>query len=297
MNTRVFFGMLFMAFLTIVGLIACNDNNNDEGPEITNYQEYELTVASKQVLGVVFTSGKDYFTKVYAIKKTVSETWEPLASIQGFNYEEGHEYRIKISETSYLDYRKGDPSWTEYKLLEVISKEKHDSEGLPDNLLPNNYGCLNAELRYVIEADEKDEVEKHLMNSNYPSFRCKQFVFNKEFTEFAMLNEDYKYLVLVYGKLKRETNDNENFPDSYKLIPLEGQVTATEQWTFLIDLTINKIAQTMDAFIVNLPGGTGNSGGMLSQIWLYQDLTQYAQEAFPDAGVKAVVIAQIVDFK
>ncbi len=281
-----------IVFLAVAGLIACNDNNNDEGSEISNYQEYELTVASKQVLGVVFSSGKDYFTKVYAVKNSERD-WEPLASIQGFNYEEGYEYRIKISETSYLDYRKGDPSWTEYKLLEVISKEKHDSEGLPDNLLPSNYGCLNAELRYVIEADEKDEVEIHLMNSNYPSFRCKQVVFNKEFTEFAMLNEDYEYLVLAAGTLKRETNDNKNFPDSYKLIPLEGQVTATEQWTFLIDHTIYK----MDAFIITLPGSTGNSGGMLSRIWLYQDLTQYAQKAFPDAGVKAVVIAQIVGFK
>lgn len=50
----------------------------------------------------------------------------------------------------------------------------------------------------------------------------------------------------------------------------------------------------MDAFIVNLPGSTGNSGGMCSQIWLYQDMTQYAQEAFPEAGVKTVVVSYTV---
>lgn len=100
--------------------------------------------------------------------------------------------------------------------------------------------------------------------------------------------------MLADGKLKRETNDNENFPDSYKLIPLEGQVVATEQWSFIIDLITHKASLTMDAFIVNLPGSTGNSGGMCSQIWLYQDMTQYAQEAFPEAGVKTVVVSYTV---
>lgn len=152
---------------------------------------------------------------------------------------------------------------------------------------------MNAEFRYVIEADEKDEVEKRLMNNSL-LFMCKQFVFNKEFTEFAMLNEDSEYLVLADGKLIRETNDNENFPDSYKLIPLEGQVAATEQWTFICDFITHKAAQTMDAFIVNISGITDNSGDKRSQIWLYQDMTQYAQEAFPEAGVKTVVVSYTV---
>lgn len=247
----------------------------------------------KKVLGMIFSEGNNYFRKVYAVKKNNAQDWISFSSIQDFNYEEGYEYHIKISETTYLDYREGDISRTEYKLLDVISKEKHDSEGLPENFLSSDYNSLNAEFRYVIEADEKDEVEKRLMN-NSPLFMCKQFVFNKEFTEFAMLNENYEYLVLADGKLKRETNDNENFPDSYKLIPLEGQVVATEQWSFIIDLITHKASLTMDAFIVNLPGSTGNSGGMCSQIWLYQDMTQYAQEAFPEAGVKTVVVSYTV---
>ena len=226
-------------------------------------------------------------------QKNNAQDWESFSFIQDFNYEEGYEYHIKISKTTYLDYRKGDPSWTEYKLLEVISKEKHDSEGLPDNFLSSDYNCLNVEFRYVVEADEKDEVEKRLMN-NSSLFMCKQFVFNKEFTEFAMLNEDSEYLVLADGKLKRETNDNENFPDSYKLIPLEGQVAATEQWTFICDFITHKAALTMDAFIVDLPESIGNSGDMRSQIWLYRDMTQYAQEAYPEAGVKTAVVSYTV---
>ena len=291
MKTKNLFGILIL-FLFTFAFISC-DKEDEEGTKVTNYQEYELTVASKKVLGMIFSEGNNYFRKVYAVKKNNAQDWISFSSIQDFNYEEGYEYHIKISETMYLDYREGDLSRTEYKLLDVISKEKHDSEGLPDNFLSSDYNSLNAEFRYVIEADEKDEVEKRLMN-NSPLFMCKQFVFNKEFTEFAMLNEDNKYLVLADGKLKIETNDNDNFPDSYKLIPLEGEVAATEQWTFLIDLITHKAGLTMDAFIVNLPGSTGDSGDMRSQIRLYHDMTQYAQEAFPEAGVKAVVVSYTV---
>lgn len=291
MRTKHLFGIL-MLFLFTFTFISC-DKEDEEGCKVTNYQEYELTVASKKILGMIFSEGKNYFRKVYAVKKNNAQDWESFSSIQDFNYEEGYEYHIKISETTYLDYRKGDPSWTEYKLLELISKEKHDSEGLSDNFLSSDYNCLNAEFRYVIEADEKDEVEKRLMNNSL-LFMCKQFVFNKEFTEFAMLNEDSEYLVLADGRLIRETNDNENFPDSYKLIPLEGQVAATEQWTFICDFITHKAAQTMDAFIVNISGSTDNSGDKRSQIWLYQDMTQYAQEAFPKAGVKTVVVPYTV---
>lgn len=291
MRTKNLFGIL-MLFLFTFTFISC-DKEDEEGVKVTDYQEYELTVASKKILGMIFSEGKNYFRKVYAVKKNNAQDWESFSFIQDFNYEEGYEYHIKISKTTYLDYRKGDPSWTEYKLLEVISKEKYDSEGLPDNFLSSDYNCLNVEFRYVIEADEKDEVEKRLKN-NSPLFMCKQFVFNKEFTEFAMLNEDSEYLVLADGKLIRETNDNENFPDSYKLIPLEGQVAATEQWTFICDFITYKAALTMDAFIVDLSESTDNSGDMRSQIWLYQDMTQYAQEAFPEAGVKTVVVSYTV---
>lgn len=294
MNTKDCLRILLVAFFIVAGLTACSDDNNDESAQITNYQEYELTVASKQVLGMVFSSGESYFTKVYAVKKNSAQNWESLASIQGFNYEEGYEYHIKISETSYLDYRKGDPSWTEHKLLEVISKKEEESKEIPTNLLPDDYGCIDVELRYIIEADNKDEVEKRLMLMNNGLFSCKQYVFNEGFTKFAMLNEDTEHLVLSAGTLNRETVDDKKFPDSYKLLPLEGQVAATEQWTFLIGYTSDRASLTMDAFTINLPESTGNRGGTRSQIWLYKDMTQYAQTAFPDADVKTVLIVQII---
>ena len=59
-----------------------------------------------------------------------------LPSISGFEYESGYEYILRISRTDYLDYSMGEPAWTEYALIEEISKEAKASENVPDNFIP-----------------------------------------------------------------------------------------------------------------------------------------------------------------
>ena len=78
-------------------------------------------------------------TEVYAVKKDHSDTWIQQSWIDGFEYENGYEYKIKVRETSYLDYNRSEPAWTEYKMTELISKEKKASEGIPDNFIPKWY--------------------------------------------------------------------------------------------------------------------------------------------------------------
>ena len=95
-----------------------------------------MTVASQKLQGIVGV-GVNVLSDVYAVKKDMSQEWEQFTGIQDFNYESGYEYVIKISETNYLDYRRGTPAWSEYKLLEIISKEKKDSQGLPEDFIPD----------------------------------------------------------------------------------------------------------------------------------------------------------------
>lgn len=83
------------------------------------------------------SDGHNYLTDVYAVKKELSDEWIPFGNIEGFDFEEKYECKIKISETSYLDYGMGEPAWTEYERLEVISKEKKDSEEMPLHFIPN----------------------------------------------------------------------------------------------------------------------------------------------------------------
>lgn len=124
--------------LLIVAIFAsCNKETQDEA-KIVGYKEYTMTVASEKLQGVIGV-GIYVLGDVYAVKKETSTKWEPFVCIHGFEYENSYEYVIKISETNYLDYRRGDPAWSEYKLIEVISKEKKDSEGLPIHFIPDWY--------------------------------------------------------------------------------------------------------------------------------------------------------------
>lgn len=125
-----------------------------------------LTVVSIKLPGVI-TSGA-ISPSVYVVKKEQSTEWETLlGNIGKFEYEKGYEYQVRISETSYLDYNMGDPAWAEYDLLEVISKVHKTSENLPPHFIPNWYSeecCpyIDPEFDYVIQADEKEDIEKDL---------------------------------------------------------------------------------------------------------------------------------------
>lgn len=272
-------------------IAACSDNNDDE-PKITAYQEYEITVASKQLLGVAFSSGRDQICKVYAVKKDGDTEWKSLPSIKDFEYEKGYEYRLKISKTSYLDNRMGDPAWTEFKLLEIKSKKQTDTKGLPSSLLPERYSCLDVDVHYFIEADKEKEVEDYLFNIK-PSFVCDYYVFDLTRNIYAMIKDDTEQLLVSSGSFARKRNEDNKFPESYKLIPIQGQVEMSELWAFTTGGgALERVTVLKDAFYVKLPGATGN-GPSPSQLWLYQDLTEYLQKNLPNAGVKTVVVAQI----
>lgn len=72
MRTKNLFGIL-MLFLFTFTFISC-DKEDEEDAKVTDYQEYELTVASKKILGMIFSEGKNYFRKVYAVKKIMLKT-------------------------------------------------------------------------------------------------------------------------------------------------------------------------------------------------------------------------------
>ena len=139
MKCKDLLSMLLMILLTVLGIPSCVSDMDEEGQKTTGYKEYELTVASVKLPGVLTSSGYNFMSEVFAVKRDESSSWEAMGVIGGFEYVEGYEYRIRISETSYLDDRRGDPAWTEYKLMEVVYREKKDSEGLPLNFIPAWY--------------------------------------------------------------------------------------------------------------------------------------------------------------
>lgn len=135
------FPSLILALVCTTCLYSCLSDIDDEGEgrKILSSKDYVITVASKKIEGVISSCGSNYKTEVLPIRKEGSDTWEAWSGITGFNYEEDYEYQLKINETNYLDYRMGDPAWTEHRLIEVLLKEKKETEGLPENLIPDWY--------------------------------------------------------------------------------------------------------------------------------------------------------------
>lgn len=60
--------------------------------------------------------------------------WFTILGIDGFEFEAGYEYRVRVQATH--DNRLADyPDYYQYKCLNVLSKEKKQTEGLPEQHL------------------------------------------------------------------------------------------------------------------------------------------------------------------
>ena len=99
MKTKTLVGIL-MLFLFTYTFISC-DKEDEAGRKITDYKEYVLTVASEMKPGVMWSEGNNFLKEVYVVKKENAEDWEAMGYIDGFEFERGYEYKIKISETSF----------------------------------------------------------------------------------------------------------------------------------------------------------------------------------------------------
>lgn len=208
MKCKVLFRMLAVVLLTVLCMPSCLSDMEQEGKKTIGHKEYELIVASVKLPGVLTSSGSNTLAEVFAVKRDESSEWEAMGPIGGFEYEDGYEYRIRISETSYLDKRMGDPAWTEYRLMEVVSKESRDSEGLPLNFIPAWYFehsvYIDPDFVYEMEADKTDEIENDLKSDKAYRFGdCRYYLCSGCSGErWFKLNSDMKTMeqgVIVWG--------------------------------------------------------------------------------------------------
>ena len=283
MKTKSLLRMLSM-LICILSFASCQKSNaEEEFPQVTGYEEYSLTVASKKLFGTIFIAPDYDLMETYAVKKVDSDQWKPLNNIKGFDYETGYEYTLRISETHYLDYRISEPAWTEYKLLEVLSKEKKNSEGLPEHFISETYnGKYDIHTSYAIEAEQKELIDNDL-NANLSMIQNSACSFNASCTLWILM--DTENHILKQGTIEKRSKDSVKFPDSYRLLPPEGQVADYMEWTFLSD----ENTQTFDTFIIQ--------DGLYYQFVFYEDLTEYYQNKYPEAGVRTVVTAHTLSLR
>lgn len=293
MKTKNLFGIL-MLFLFTFAFISC-DKEDEEGRKITDYKEYVLTVASEMRPGLMLAEGLDFLKEVYPVKMENSEEWETLSNIDGFEFEKGYEYKIKISETSYLDYRMGQPAWTEYDLLEVISKEKKNSEELPKHFIPETFykNKFLPKYRYAVEADNKEVIEEDLNNNSILPLDYHYMLYRGEDSSlrWIVIKDDSNTLGPCI--IKSENKDLEKMPESYKLLPWEGNVYGFMGWQFLDEEGNETNYPSFDVFVSrSTKSRTFNPAP--NTVYLYKDLTEYYKNKYPEAGVKTVVVSYTV---
>lgn len=280
-----------MLFFCALGFISCDDKD-EEGRKITDYKEYVLTVASKKVPGVLWSDGRNVLSEVFAVKKKQVDEWSPYGYIDGFEFEKGYEYQIKIGETSYLDYNMGDPAWTERDLLEVISKDKKDSGNLPLHFIPKTYydNVPLPQYRYAIEADNKELIEQYLKDNSLISLNHHYILYRGEdnFLKWIALQDDNK----VFGPyiIQTKSKTPEEMPESYKKLPPEVKTVGYGEWTFLNEAGNPIDNLSFDVFICYTTK-TKSNRPTPDTIYLYKDLTGHYQAKYPEANVKTVVIS------
>lgn len=293
MKTKSLLGIM-MLFLCTFSFMSC-DNDDEKGRKITDYKEYVLTIASKKIPGTLWSAdGSNYLSDVYAVKKEQSDKWESLGAIDGFEFEKGYEYKIKMSETNYQDDSMGESTWTEYKLLEIISKEKKDSEELPMHFISEAYykDRFLFQYRYAAEADDKELIENDLEEHSILPLDYHYLYYRGEDTHLKWIVIKDENHMLGPGIIKSNNKKPEEFPESYKLLPHERAIGVME-WTFSDESGNATDYLTFDVFFVR-SSKTKSTDMMPTLAYLYRDLTEQYKKKYPEAGVKAVVVSYAI---
>lgn len=119
MNTKSFFGMLFVAFLTVTGFTACSD---DDAPKDA-VKEIRMQISPET--GVMYDLFDDKGEHPIECMLVMSEdnpgVWESLGfdRIEGFTYERGHEYYLSVKRT-ILANPPADASDRKYELIRIL---------------------------------------------------------------------------------------------------------------------------------------------------------------------------------
>lgn len=276
MKTRIIFGMLLTALISTVGLTSCEK----EGKKITGEKIYAITVASERRPGLYTSDGIDCISDVYAVKKNGETKWESLHTIKGFDYEPGYEYTVRIKETSYLDYSMDEPAWTEYSLDKLLSKEKKDSEGLPESLIPkefyNDCGYMDeSSMIYAIDADNAEVIEDELKGLTANDEGLRLYISPDGHWILLDAGKEFKGYGLVVGHDPMET-----IPDAYTPLMPEVKSATCKTLDFMKPGTTSEILSQYDLLI--------SADGEWT--WLFNDLTSYFQERFPAADINSVAV-------
>lgn len=286
--------------LCVFGLLGCEEEFLDEnGGKILWQKECELIVASTKVPGVVSSDGFNHFWEVYAAKRDGSQEWESFSYLSDFEYEAGYEYKLLVEETAY---RVDTHSDIGYKVVKVLSKEKKDSEGVPNNFVLGWFYFANCfitpESDCFVQAEEKEAIENDLKSHPAVTGNGGECWLFDDLTNWSFTDKEKNKNILEYGEIKEKERGLAELPDYYSSFLPEKKVKKYSQWDFVPSGNPEDSRIRFDV----LKCAEDEWGDDLS-VWLYSDLTEYYRQKYPDAGVTAVLVrrevkqADINDYK
>ena len=95
---------------------------------------------------------------------------------------------------------------------------------------------------------------------------------------------------------KNENKAPEEMPESYKLLPPEGNVFGYGKWTFSDEQGNETNYLSFDVFM-GRSAKSRNVDLTPDVAYLYKDLSEYYKNKYPQAGVKTVVVSYAVSIK
>lgn len=265
MKTKGLFGILLL-FLCAINLVSCDDE--DLHDKVT---QVKMFVSGEK--GMYQPLGAPAPIDCMLVKEEGEDEYRPLgfSGIAGFEYEKGYMYELLLKKT-VLANPPADGSNVTYELIEVLSKKM--------------LGSLHAvEVVYKVDAEQKELIETDLQN-NLPVPVGGGYILVSNHVSIVDANKK----ILSEGTFQYERGYTmESIPESYKLVWPDAQIDSLMQWMF----DFNGKKHSYDVFLVKW----GAQRYTTLRPWLYEDLTEYYQTKFPDAGVRGVVRVQILSYK
>lgn len=117
--------LLLAVCLQVIMYVGCNDSDNTEYVDI-------VVASTKVPVNMRGINEEPYYEPCLMVKYSKdADSWSVFsAPIEGFDYEEGYEYKLQLI-ASYEEYKCN--GYT-YQLNKILSKEKKNSEGLPEKV-------------------------------------------------------------------------------------------------------------------------------------------------------------------
>ena len=153
---KLFFSTLLVVIISAIGMVSCNDDDE------LKYKVVEVTMSVSEntdIMYSLFDDNKENPVECMLVMEDgVNQTWGKMGlyDIEGFTYEKGHRYKLKVKKTILANPPADGLAW-KYELVEVLEDKEIIGPELPVE------ATIKSEADIVYE--EQCPIEKYSVSS------------------------------------------------------------------------------------------------------------------------------------